>query len=57
MTRYRRYRAEHSLQRTAPRVTTRAPRRPAAQELRRPPQSLSVGSLGRFASCTRARSL
>ena len=36
----------HALQRTAPGVTAPAPRRPAAQEPRRPPQSLSLGSLG-----------
>ena len=39
----------HALQRTAPGVTAPAPRRPAAQEPRRPPQSLSLGSLGHFA--------
>ena len=36
----------HALQRTAPRVTLAAPRRPAAQPARRAPQSLSLGSLG-----------
>ncbi len=39
-------RRHHALQRTAPGVTAPAPRRPAAQEPRRPPQSLSVRSLG-----------
>ena len=33
----------HALQRTAPVVTAPAPRRPTAQEPRRPPQSLSLG--------------
>ena len=32
----------HALQRTAPGVTVPAPPRPAAQELRCPPQSLSL---------------
>ena len=36
----------HALQRTAPGVTAPAPRRPTTQEPRRPPQSLSLGSLG-----------
>ena len=39
----------HALQRTAPRVTLAAPRRPTAQPARRAPQSLSLGSLGDFA--------
>ena len=36
----------HALQRTAPRVTLAAPRRPSAQPARRAPQSLSFWSLG-----------
>lgn len=36
----------HALQRTAPGVTAPAPRRPTAQEPRRPPQSLSLLSFG-----------
>ena len=36
----------HALQRTAPRVTVAAPRRPTAQLPRHAPPSLSLGSLG-----------
>ena len=36
----------YTLQRTAPRVTLAAPRRPTTQPARRAPQSLSLGSLG-----------
>ena len=42
--------ANNALQRTAPRVTLAAPRRPTAQPARRAPQSLSLGSLGIIAS-------
>ena len=46
----------HALQRTAPRVTLAAPRRPTAQPARRAPQSLSLASLGDFAHLLRVMS-
>ena len=45
----------HALQRTAPHVTAPAPRRPTAQEPRRAPRSLSLGSLGVLAPLSRER--
>ena len=50
-----RTRPNHALQRTAPCVTAPAPRSPTAQEPRRTPLSLSLGSLGDFARSLQSR--